>query len=345
MHLSAPEVPSGLSHSHTASVQTSATAEPSSPSSTQAQQRRKEPILLHNPAAAGKVHRKLLGVVGVGSVIKSVTHKYEDATATVEDIGIRYGTKLYGSLSAAARAVTGNDAVDGWSFWGVRGESGELTKLKDVRDGKASVAPSSTPARQGPKAKPAAVGGVHRKLLGVVDVGSVIKSVTHKYELAAATVEDTGIRHDGQLYGSLSAAARAVTGNNAVDGWSFWGAVGESGQLTKLKDIRYGRATIAQAQRRTRGRKAKPVAVGKVHRKLLDVIDVGTVIKSVTHKYEGAAATVENTGIRYDGKLYGSPSAAAKAATGNEAVDGWSFWGVQDEFGQLRRLKDVRDEK
>lgn len=81
---------------------------------------------------------------------------------------------------------------------------------------------------------------------------------------------------------------------------------------------------------------------GKVHRKLLHVVDVGTQIESTSPSH-GANATVEGTGIRYDGELYNSLSAAAKAVTGDDTADGWSFWGLRLESGVVKKLKLVRD--
>lgn len=81
---------------------------------------------------------------------------------------------------------------------------------------------------------------------------------------------------------------------------------------------------------------------GKVHRRLLHVVDVGTQIESTSPSH-GANATVEGTGIRYDGELYNSLSAAAKAVTGDDTADGWSFWGLRLESGVVKKLKLVRD--
>lgn len=86
----------------------------------------------------------------------------------------------------------------------------------------------------------------------------------------------------------------------------------------------------------------KPATIGKPHRKLLDVVRVGAQIESTAAKYR-ATATVEATGTRYEGKLYTSPSAAAKAVMGTEAADGYSFWGVRSG-SEVTRLKILRDQ-
>lgn len=85
------------------------------------------------PATIGKVHLKLLDVVKSGTQIESTSRKHP-ATATVEPRGIRYQDELFGSPSAAAKAVTGQDTADGWSFWGVRrSDSGKVVMLKALR--------------------------------------------------------------------------------------------------------------------------------------------------------------------------------------------------------------------
>ena len=85
------------------------------------------------PATIGKVHRKLIDVVGAGTQIESTSRKHP-ATATVEAKGIRYQDELFGSPSAAAKAVTRQDTADGWSFWGVRRSgSDKVVMLKDLR--------------------------------------------------------------------------------------------------------------------------------------------------------------------------------------------------------------------
>ena len=85
----------------------------------------------------------------------------------------------------------------------------------------------------------------------------------------------------------------------------------------------------------------KPASTNKVHARLLDVVRAGTQIESASPSYP-ATAMVEATGIRYEGQLFGSPSAAAKAVTGQDTADGWSFWSVRSDSGALVRLTDLR---
>lgn len=193
-----------------------------------------------DPVTIGKVHRKLLDVVRVGDEVEAIPRKYS-ATATVEDTGIRYGGELYSSPSAAAKAVAGTDTADGWSFWGLRSESGAVMSLRDLRSQARSeqtspVGDHSVPKRRTRSTKLARqlanfISSVHD-----IDVGTQIESTWPKYP-ATATIEAEGIVVDGELYESLSAAARAVNGADTANGWSFWGLRTKAG-LTKLKDLR-----------------------------------------------------------------------------------------------------------
>ena len=93
--------------------------------------------------------RKLLDVVPAGTQIESTGRKHR-AIATVDATGIRYGGELFGSLAAAAKAVTGY-AIDGWSFWCARSDSGTVVKLKDIR---AQTAGMRTATKQDPRPSP-----------------------------------------------------------------------------------------------------------------------------------------------------------------------------------------------
>ncbi len=46
--------------------------------------------------------------------------------------------------------------------------------------------------------------------------------------------------------------------------------------------------------------------------------------------------------IRFNGKLYDSPSGAAKAIIDKGAVDGWNFWKYKDKSGNLIAIKHLR---
>ena len=92
---------------------------------------------------------------------------------------------------------------------------------------------------------------------------------------------------------------------------------------------------------------ARPATTGKVpgkfHRNLLDIVRAGTQIESTSRKHP-ATAIVEATGTRYQGELFGSPSAAATAVTGHDTDNGWLFWGVRSDSGEVVSLKRLRDQ-
>ena len=46
--------------------------------------------------------------------------------------------------------------------------------------------------------------------------------------------------------------------------------------------------------------------------------------------------------IKFNGKLYNSPTGAAKVIIARGAVNGWDFWKYKDKSGDLRRIADLR---
>ncbi len=60
------------------------------------------------------------------------------------------------------------------------------------------------------------------------------------------------------------------------------------------------------------------------------------------HKGTTVRATVRRDGwVRYDGELYRSPSAAARAVVGR-SCNGWSFWSYERAPGGWARLRELR---
>ena len=67
--------------------------------------------------------------------------------------------------------------------------------------------------------------------------------------------------------------------------------------------------------------------------------------QAIYARYKGVEyrAVVYSTGrIRFRGKRYSSPSAAALAILERGAVNGWRFWKYKDSSGELRPLSDLR---
>ena len=62
-----------------------------------------------------------------------------------------------------------------------------------------------------------------------------------------------------------------------------------------------------------------------------------------TYKGKDYKATLLTSGkIKYEGKIYNSPSSAGKAVT-NKETNGWDFWFIQDEMGNWVSLSSIRD--
>ena len=77
-----------------------------------------------------------------------------------------------------------------------------------------------------------------QNLLDFVSVDQRIVSTSPKYGDETATIDASGrVRYRGQLYASLSAAAKAVTKQRTANGWSFWG-VKDGDVIKKLGDLR-----------------------------------------------------------------------------------------------------------
>ena len=132
----------------------------------------------------------------------------------------------------------------------------------------------------------------HRKLLDVVRAGTKIESTTRSRP-ATATVDETGIRYQGELFGSLQAAAIAITGYR-TNGWSFWGVRSDTGALVRLKDLQ-GQTQDRRAARDMRNARRQGPTATKRDRKLSPHGDAST-----TTPKKMSAATVERFLARRD---------------------------------------------
>ena len=63
----------------------------------------------------------------------------------------------------------------------------------------------------------------------------------------------------------------------------------------------------------------------------------GTTLHHQGRQYSGRATVTEN-GLRVGGRIYETPTGAAKAITNNREVDGWIFWKLPSgaRLGTLR---------
>ncbi len=76
-------------------------------------------------------------------------------------------------------------------------------------------------------------------------------------------------------------------------------------------------------------------------RALAGFVSRATTLKAWYKGYEYSARLLKTGVVRYGGKSYDSPSAAAKAIQ-KRPVNGWWFWQMQQKSGEWTRLKDLR---
>lgn len=107
----------------------------------------------------------------------------------------------------------------------------------------------------------------------------------------------------------------------------------------ELEDIFKGHH-IKTAKKKTTAK--KKVSKAKADKPLKGYFPTGKCIYA-TYKGKDYKAWVFRTGtIKYDGKLYDSPSTAGSAVRGGKATNGWIFWKVKDKNGELLRLRTLR---
>ena len=123
---------------------------------------------------------------------------------------VRYAGTLYESLSAAAKAVT-NRRTSGPGFWYVQNPEGEWVRYKENED-RPTDRRSATNGRTPLKA--------------------FYKGKTYTATLRA----DGQVRWNGELYNSLSAAGRALTGRG-TNGRHFWRMQDAHGDWVRLSDL------------------------------------------------------------------------------------------------------------
>jgi Restriction Enzyme Adenine Methylase Associated len=178
----------------------------------------------------------------------------------------------------------------------------------------------------------------------------------------ARVLEDGRLETGGQVFDSLSAAAKAVTGSIAEAGWDFWGAPSGDGSYVALAKLRErlrenGRpvermepAAQPDKQAAAQGKPALPGLAGLVQRKGLPLpLDLHT-----TYRGERAEARIEMDGsVTYRGRSFRSPSLAASAArkalgytgVGKAETNGWMFWRYTDRDGVSKKLDTLRSER
>jgi hypothetical protein len=66
-----------------------------------------------------------------------------------------------------------------------------------------------------------------------------------------------------------------------------------------------------------------------------DLIAVGDTVTSTNGVWPATGTITANGGVQVDGKPHPTPSAAAGAVKGENAVNGWDFWAVETQTGAV----------
>ncbi|HUS88457.1 MAG TPA: hypothetical protein VMW91_03660 [Desulfosporosinus sp.] len=122
----------------------------------------------------------------------------------------------------------------------------------------------------------------------------------------------------------------------------------QDAERKKLFEGRTGGKKKMAAKKKTVKKKAvkkktKTRAVSKkVYRPLKGIFPTG---KMIYRKYKGKmykAWIFSNGRIRYDGKIYDSPSTVGSVVRGGKSTNGWRFWKYKNKSGELVYLSELR---
>jgi hypothetical protein len=215
------------------------------------------------------------GLLKPGTMLQSLRKGLMKAALVLPDGSLRVGEQIFTAVSPAAMAVSGNKAEPGWDFWGAPSGEGGYVPLFTLRerlreDGKAVTGNGGTAASQlaapmlsgpmrsvvaerpgpaevlkapaeapSPK-KPRQFSETVSDLLdaGLLLPGDGLYPMRKTLRKVRAKLQPDGcLELNGEVYGSLSASAVAVSGNKAEPGWNFW-AVERDGSLISLYELR-----------------------------------------------------------------------------------------------------------
>ncbi len=167
-----------------------------------------------------------------------------------------------------------------------------------------------------------------------IDKPLFIKRTYKGVEYKAKLKPSGYVLHNGKEYSSPRAAAMAITNHRNMNGLIFWKYKDENGDWVPLKRLKEKKNLGKKPQKRKKtGSGGKPV--------LAPYITKGFAIRA---KYKGRTyrARVLNSGtIRYNGKLFKSPSGAGKVIK-NRDVNGWVFWQYQKKPGVWAPLSELK---
>lgn len=160
----------------------------------------------------------------------------------------------FSAVSTAAQAVSRNQSEPGWEFWGAPSGDGGFVSLFALRERLRADRPAS-PTKDQVKAAsaPDAVGvagpvvtplhDARRKRHYTANIGDLVSAgllvpgqelvPTRRGKSERAIVLESGRLKIGDVeFASLSAAAKAVSGNSSEPGWEFWAIETPGGRVT-----------------------------------------------------------------------------------------------------------------
>lgn len=198
-----------------------------------------------------------------GTRLRPLRKQLTTTALVLDDGSLQVGERVFGAVSPAAQAASGNKSEPGWDFWGAPSGDGGFVALFELRarlregmnDGAQAVVaapevPSVTPTQPDAAAgMPIASSTPARRkrhfketvkdLLdaGLLTVGTELRPVRRGREGTAIVLADGRIRVGDTIHGTLSPAAQTVSGNKSEPGWEFW-AVEQGGKLVTLYELR-----------------------------------------------------------------------------------------------------------
>ncbi|TAJ86347.1 MAG: DUF2924 domain-containing protein [Reyranella sp.] len=126
-----------------------------------------------------------------------------------------------------------------------------------------------------------------------------------------------------------------------VQGGKLFGSRDLKSKVQQAIRQQYKQEMAGLFARSSRAAKALPKANKEEKEKVLQLFPEGARVRATNHTKSFRAVIRRDGQIRFDGKLYGSLSAAAKAAIGR-SVNGWWFWQVERGKNNWIRLREAR---
>lgn len=201
---------------------------------------------------------------------------------------------------------------------------------------------------------------------GLLKTDTRLQPLRKNLTTTALVLPDGNLEVDGVSYGSVSAAAVAVSHSKSEPGWEFWGAPsGDGGHVSlfalrerlqsdpRVKTTSPAPAANAKSPDTRSSNSGLPVVSAKGSKRhfgisVKDLLDAGLLTAGeelvTTRRGRDDRATVQTDGsIRVGSETYSSLSTAAKTVSGTTSEPGWEYWAVTRD-GRRVALFDVRNE-